>query len=240
MADNPEPGQVRLWTYQYIAHGAEAIVYFRWRACTVGTEQYWYEILDHDGIARRRYREIKEIGKELDKLGDIFVDSENKVEVALIKSYDNFWSHRGQPHNTKFSYNQLLESYYSALISNNINTDVTSVDADFSKYKLIIMPAFNLMNEEIGKKCDEFGQRGGALLITFRSGTKTWNNKMTTMTVTGYFKDMSGVELEEFDSINFGRTVDVKGEFGSGTASMWCDVLKTNGAREIAAYNSHY
>ena len=42
MGDTPEPGQIRLWTYQAIAHGADAIVYFRWRACTFGIEQYWY------------------------------------------------------------------------------------------------------------------------------------------------------------------------------------------------------
>ena len=240
MGDTPEPGQVRLWTYQAIAHGAEAMVYFRWRACTFGTEQYWYGILDHDGIGRRRYREIKEIGNELQALSEVFVGSENKVETAIIKSFDNFWSHRGHPHNSKFNYNQLLGSYYSALISNNINTDVTSVDVDFLKYKLVIMPAFNLMTEEIGKKCEEYVRNGGALLITFRSGTRTWNNRMTTMTVPGLFKDMAGVELEEFDSINFGRTVSVKGEFGIGTASMWCDVLKCNGAKALAVYDSNY
>ena len=28
-----EPGQLRLWTYQAVAHGADAVVYFRWRTC---------------------------------------------------------------------------------------------------------------------------------------------------------------------------------------------------------------
>ncbi|MCJ7625606.1 MAG: beta-galactosidase, partial [Anaerolineaceae bacterium] len=37
----PKPGEMRLWTYQSIAHGADAILYFRWRTCRTGTEQYW-------------------------------------------------------------------------------------------------------------------------------------------------------------------------------------------------------
>lgn len=240
MGDTPEPGQIRLWTYQSIAHGAEAMVYFRWRACTFGIEQYWYGILDHDGIGRRRYREIQEIGKELMKLSDMIVGSEIHNEVALIKSYDNVWSHRGQPHNLKFSYTGLLEQYYIAMHTNNVNLDVTSDSVDFSPYKMVVLPAYNLVTEEFGKKCEKYVENGGTLILTFRSGTRTWNNRMTTLTSPGLFKDISGIELEEFDSLNDGRTVKVAGEFGEGTASIWCDVLKSNGAVAIASYDSHY
>lgn len=240
LGDTPEPGQVRLWTYQSLAHGAEAVLYFRWRACTFGTEQYWYGILDHDGKGRRRYREIKEIGGELAGLSDFFANSEIRNDTAIIKSYDNFWSHRGQPHNIDFNYNGLLQAYYDALIMNNIGADVTGADCDFSKYKLVLMPAFNLMTDELLNKCEKYVKDGGTLLITFRSGTRTWNNRMTTMTQPGYFREMAGVELEEFDSLNFGRKVEVKGEFGEGAAQMWCDILECNTAKPIALYDSHY
>ncbi|OCT12958.1 hypothetical protein A8709_21795 [Paenibacillus pectinilyticus] len=240
MGDTPEPGQLRLWTYQALAHGAEAMVYFRWRACTVGIEQYWHGILDHDGIGRRRYREIKQLGAELAGLNDVFVDSQNVSPIAVIKSYDNYWSHRQQPHNRKFSYGMLLNAYYDAIADQHINLDVTSVETDFAKYKMVMMPAFNLMTAEISAKCEAYVAGGGALLITFRSGTKTWNNQMSTLTVPGHFREMAGVELEEFDSINFGRTVKVKAEFGEGTAAIWADVLNSNGAEVLATYDSHY
>ena len=240
MGDTPEPGQIRLWTYQSIAHGAEAVLYFRWRACTFGIEQYWYGILDHDGIGRRRYREIQETGTELTKLSDIITGSDIKNEVVLIKSYDHVWSHRGQPHNLKFNYNGLLGEFYRAFLSNNVTIDVTSDAADFSAYKMVVLPAYNMVTEEFGKKCEEYVENGGVLIITFRSGTRTWNNRMTTLTSPGYFKDIAGIELEEFDSLNFGRTVKITGEFGEGTASVWCDILKSNGAEPIAFYDSHY
>ncbi|ANE47075.1 hypothetical protein SY83_13285 [Paenibacillus swuensis] len=240
MGDTPEPGQIRLWTYQAIAHGAEAMVYFRWRACTVGIEQYWHGILDHDGIGRRRLREVTQVGEELKRDAAWFVDSENRSDIALIKSYDNFWSHRGQPHNSKFNYNALLSQYYGALATQHYGVDVTKAETNFAKYKLVLMPAFNLVTEEIADKCERYVADGGALVITFRSGTKLWNNQMSTLTVPGLFKDMAGVELEEFDSVNFGRTVAVDGSFGNSNASMWCDVLKLNGAEVLATYGSHY
>ncbi|WNR42900.1 beta-galactosidase [Paenibacillus roseipurpureus] len=240
LGDTPEPGQVRLWTYQAIAHGAEAMVYFRWRACTVGIEQYWYGILDHDGIGRRRYREIQQIGAEMEQLSQLFVGSENVSSVALIKSYDNFWSHRGQPHNVKFQYNGLLSDYYQAVAAHHVNLDVTAVESDFSSYKLVMMPAFNLVTEEIADKCKAYVEGGGTLLLTFRSGTKTWSNRMTELTVPGLFRELAGVELEEFDSLNNGRTVLVQGDFGQGTASIWCDVLTLTGAQVLATYGSHF
>ncbi|MBC7961277.1 MAG: beta-galactosidase [Vallitaleaceae bacterium] len=240
MGDTPEPGQVRLWSYQALAHGAEAMVYFRWRTALFGTEQYWHGILDHDGLGRRRYQEVAEIGKELKSLEDLFVGAKNVNEVALIKSYDNVWSHRVQPHNSKFDYNGLLMDYYGALINNHITTDVTSVETDFSNYKLVLMPAFNLMTEEIQSKCEAYVKKGGNLLITFRSGTKNWNNSMSTKTNPGYFKELAGIELEEYDSINFDRVVEVSGNTFKGQAKTWCDVISCKSAKVLATYGSHY
>lgn len=240
LGDTPKPGQIRLWTYQSLSHGAEAIVYFRWRACTFGTEEYWYGILDHDGIPRRRYREIQQVGEELKRLSGLIIGSKVAADVALIKSYDNLWSHKFQPHNPGFDYNRLLISHYNALIGNNINADVTSADADLSEYKAVFMPAFNLMTDDIKNKVEDYVKQGGTLVITFRSGTRTWNNSMTTRTLPGYFKDMAGVEVEEFDSLNWGRQVKVSGITGDGTAAIWCDIIKPIDARVIASYASEF
>ena len=35
----PRPGELRLWAYQAIAHGADAIIFFRWRTARFGTEE---------------------------------------------------------------------------------------------------------------------------------------------------------------------------------------------------------
>ncbi|AJG98277.1 hypothetical protein LF65_01673 [Clostridium beijerinckii] len=240
LGDTPKPGQIRLWTYQAIAHGAEGIVFFRWRACPFGTEQYWYGILDHDGIPRRRYKEIKQIGSEVERLSDLFVDSKVLSEAAIIKSYDNLWSHQFQPHNEKFDYNSLLIQYYTALGTNNINSDIVPYNIDFSEYKLLIMPAFNLMKDDILQRVENYVSGGGNLVLTFRSGTKEWNNSMTIKTLPGYFKELAGVTVEEFDSINFGREVQMFTEYGMGKVLMWADILKPISAEIIGTYASDF
>ena len=240
LGDTPKPGQLRLWTYQSAAHGADAILYFRWRACTFGAEEYWYGILDHDAVPRRRYREVQQTGAELKKLSGLIAGSKVVTDTAIIKSYDNLWSHRFQPHNSKFDYGALLQSYYNALASTNINTDVTGIGSDISKYRLVFMPAFNLMNEDIKAKVESYVRNGGNLVLTFRSGTRTWNNSMTVKTLPGDFMELAGVEIEEFDSINGDRRVKVSTAYGGGSASIWCDVLKPVSAGAIGTYASDY
>ena len=59
MGRSPKPGQLSLWAGQSIAHGADCVVFFRWRNCIYGTEQYWHGILPHS-IPGRNYNELKE------------------------------------------------------------------------------------------------------------------------------------------------------------------------------------
>jgi beta-galactosidase len=70
----PRPGQMRLWAYQGIAHGADGILHFRWRTCRFGTEIYWNGILDHDNVPRRRYEEFCIEGEELGRIGGTILE----------------------------------------------------------------------------------------------------------------------------------------------------------------------
>jgi hypothetical protein len=88
---SPKPGQMRLWTYQSIAHGADAVLYFRWRTAPFGTEIYWHGINDYHNQPNRRCHEATQVGRELAAIGDEIVGSRYAAEVALVKDYDNEW-----------------------------------------------------------------------------------------------------------------------------------------------------
>ncbi len=238
--DTPKPGQIRLWTFASLAHGAKAIIYFRWRACLFGNEEYWHGVLDHDGIPRRRYREIQWINQELGKIGKIFEEGQNAVETAIVKSYDNLWSDNFQWHNPKFNYDAFLMSYYNGLIDNNVNCDIIDVFESFDAYKLVFLPAVSLVTEEIYKKIERYAANGGTVVLTFRSGIKEWNNSMTPLTLPGYFKELAGIELIEYDSLNTDRQNYFRGVFGAGTINMWCDIINARKTEVLASYSSDY
>ncbi|MBC7238341.1 MAG: beta-galactosidase, partial [Chloroflexi bacterium] len=96
MGRTPKPGQLRLWAYQALAHGADAIVYFRWRTCPFNTEEFWHGVLDHDGAPRRRYEEVARMGAELARVGDDFLGGVLPKAVAMIISYDDSFALRLQ------------------------------------------------------------------------------------------------------------------------------------------------
>ena len=157
MGSTPRPGQIRLWTHQAIAHGGSGILYFRFQTPRFGMEQYWHGILDHDGVTRRRYFEVQGIGQELDKLDSKLISAENKYEALIVKSYDDVWSHEIKRHAPAFDYRNLLYSYYKANAALNINTAVSN--SDFNKYKVIYLPACNMIDqaslEEIKRFCSK-------------------------------------------------------------------------------------
>ena len=45
----PDKGQLRLWSYQAVAHGAMGINYFRWDTANFGAEEYWHGLLIFGG-----------------------------------------------------------------------------------------------------------------------------------------------------------------------------------------------
>ena len=90
IAPMPKPGQMRLWTYQSIAHGADFISYFRWRTAVYGTEIYWHGLNDYANQPNRRMAELKRISDELRRMASV-AGSRYRAQVAVLDDYLNEW-----------------------------------------------------------------------------------------------------------------------------------------------------
>src|SRR5262249_26604664 len=63
------PGVMRLWSYQAMAHGADGLMFFQWRASQFGAEKFHSGMVPHyDPEESRTFKEIKDLGAELPKL----------------------------------------------------------------------------------------------------------------------------------------------------------------------------
>lgn len=240
ISSTPEPGQLRLWTYQAISHGAEAILYFNWRACPFGTEEYWYGILDHDGVPRRRYEEIKKTVEEVQSLSFFLEKAETISEAGILLAYDNAWSFEFQPLNPDFHYYEVIQTYYQALIRNYVNVDFVLDYQNLQKYKILILPSFIILDEMLASKLAEYVLNGGYLITNFFSGTKELNNSVIKTPFPGLLKNICGIEIEDFDCLTGKKTVGINGIMGKSKASIWCDILKTEPAETIARYCEGY
>lgn len=120
---SPKPGQMRLWTYQSIAHGADMVLYFRWRTATMGNEIYWHGINDYHNQPNRRVREAGQIGQELAAAGQAFVGTRNQANIAIVRDYDNEWDGEYDVWHGPFMWKSNKE-WYKALQRKHIPNDV--------------------------------------------------------------------------------------------------------------------
>lgn len=239
MGPTPTPGKLRLWTYQAVANGADTVVYFRWRACPFGTEEYWHGILGHDGKPNRRLEEIGKTGAEMKKLSQIYGALQPKTKVAILKSFDSEWSHAIHKHVEGFHYDSLLLDYYRVFYKMGIPVEFAAPEEDLSSYQLVLAPALLMVNDEQKKNLEAYVENGGNLLISFRSGVKNMENAMLTETVPGSFAKLAGVEVHDYDPL-LEKQTGVSGVFGEGTANLWCDVITPVTAKPLGMYISDF
>ncbi len=236
----PRPGEIALWAYQGIAHGADGIIFFRWRTARFGTEQYWHGVLDHDGQGRRRYAEVKQMGQDIARIGALIAQSVVRADTAILLSYDSRFAFQIQRNNPDFSYDRLLTAYFSALHQSNIPTDIIAPDHDLNRYRLVIVPALYITESDTVARLTAFVEQGGTLIITARSGVKDHTNIVVEKVLPGLLAPLCGVEVQEYDSPLAGEKCVLKSvadDFaGRGAAAAWCDILKPTTARVLAEY----
>ena len=235
----PTPGKLRLWTYQAVANGADTVVYFRWRACPFGTEEYWHGILNHDGKPNRRYEEISKVGQEMEKLSQVYGALQPIAKVAIVKSFDSEWSHSIHKHVENFNYDKLLLDFYKPFYEMGIPVDFVVPSADLSSYSLVLAPALIMVTEDEKRNLESYVESGGHLITSFRSGIKDMNNNMLMETVPGVFTDLAGIEIHDYDP-QFQKETPVSGVFGEGIAKLWCDIIVPKTAKILGLYTNDY
>lgn len=242
LSSTPRPGQIRLWTYHSVAHGADTVVYFRWRTCLFGTEEYWHGILPHSGIPGRRYEEVRQTIEELAPVMEACKDGMPGAEVGIIYSYDQRWAFQIQPHHPELDYLDHLKGYYKVFHDGNVPVDLLSPDDDFSRYKLLVAPLLFLMTPELSVKLHDYVAKGGHLVLTMRTGVKEWNNTVIPETLPGSLSDLLGIQIFDYDCLRqFEQSVRWTYSNGgsaqiSEAARKWCDIITLSGAEALAAY----
>ncbi|MCR4903056.1 MAG: beta-galactosidase [Butyrivibrio sp.] len=235
MGPTPEPGQIRLWAWQAIAHGGEGILYFRFKALHYGMEQYWYGVLDHDGIPGRRFYEIQKTGREFQKLEKYILGARNNYEVMMVRSYDNIWAHDIKKHAKGFNYHDIEYAFFKA--NNDLNIQIAVSKGNYEGYKIVYMPAYNIVDEKEMEKVTKFVEKGGVLVTSFRSGQRDEYNNIRLDTLPGAFKELAGIEIEEFDAVV--KPTHICGKISSAV-KVWADVIKPVTAESLCYYSDRY
>ncbi len=240
---NPWPGEIRKIAYQQLAHGSDGQIWFRWRTCTVGREQYWHGLLGHDGRPLRRYDEAAQTAREFHKLEDRLRGTTVVSDVAILYDYDNLWSLGFQPGYEGNSLQVAILRYYNALSRAGVNADIVNRQADLTKYRLVLAPDLNVMPDETARKLVAYVEKGGVLLADCRTGVKDCNNLCHERTLPGLLSPALGIRIEEYSALGSNVRYAVKGEAGldgSYSAVRYTDWVVPDGAETLARYSEQW
>lgn len=245
LSSTPRPGVLRLWAYQSIAHGAEGVVFFRWRTARFGAEQYWHGLLEHDGRAGRRYHEIKQMGAELKQVGAQIFGAETQSKVAILQSYEARFAFQVQGNSDGFGYEKQISQIHAVLWKRNVSVDVISPADELTKYDLVIAPCLHILTDDIAANLRNYVHNGGTLVVTPRTGVKDAANVVVNQPLPGLISDVLGVIVEEYDAITPDLRQAISFDLGELTGQnlpvqTWCDILVPQGAEVIARYVNDY
>ncbi len=197
----PNPGALKQAVVQSMAHGGEMMLHFQFRTYPFGAEQLNYAIVDMDGIPRRRYREMQETAALLTKLEPL----EKTVfpgEAAICFDYDSHWALRIKPVNDPvFHYVDYCGKLYHYLENIGVTADVTALKGDWSRYKVVILPAAVIMSQEEQEKVRRFVEQGGTVVATFLTSVKNKDNVGYTTSLPAGLTEVFGSIVEEVEPV---------------------------------------
>lgn len=239
------PGQMRLWSYQALARGADGVMFFQWRAGRAGAEKFHGALVPHAGAERSRiWREVTGLGAELSRL-DALLDSHVQAEVAILFDWESWWALElpSKPSSDV----RLLEQvrrFYQPLYQRNIPVDFARPDANLSAYNVVLVPNLYLIRDGVAENLERFVADGGSLLMSFFSGIVDGNDHIllggSPRSVGGYpapFRRLLGIRVEELDPYVPGQTNQIVTAEGERfTCDLWSDVIDLEGAEPLATF----
>jgi beta-galactosidase len=241
------PGVLRMFTYQLISRGANAILFFRWRQPRYGSEQFHGAVLPHNLAGSRRvFDEITRLGEELKILAPALKDTKVTAEACILYSHDNDWVlQQPNPPNKNFSLREHVQLIYNSLHDRNIIVDFARPSEDLSKYKIVFTPSLHLLSSNDSDRLKLYVQNGGTLIGTFNTGLVDENNVAPDTGFPHDLTDLFGLEVQEFDMLPPGEEnhLTFKGAFPTShlhPARLWCDLIEPKGCQILAAYSKDF
>lgn len=237
------PGQMRAQSYQTLAHGADTIQFFQLRRSVGGCEKFHGAVIAHVGNENTRvFREVAQLGAELESFGDRTLGSRNEAEVGLIFDWDNYWAleYTSGP-SEDLKYVDQIHQYYQYFYKKNIGVDMIPVDADFSKYKIVVAPVLYMVKDGMKEVLENFVKNGGILITTFMSGIVGQSDNVYLGGYPGSLREMAGVWVEEIDAL--APEQKNKAKFADGSTAecgLLCDLMHLEGAKALASYEEDF
>ena len=244
-----KPGIAELAALQTVAHGADSVLYFQWRASRGAEEKLHGAVIGHDGREdARSFTETAQVGQELEALAEITAVKRER-QAAIVHDWQNKWALEGScgPRNAGMGYWDELKRHYNALAREGIAVEFVDQNADLTGYGLVVVPILYLLTDAFAKKLCAFAQSGGTVIVTYWSGVVD-ESDLCRLGDTPYgLTELLGLRRTEIDGMYDGETRRCVPSAGctlpEALASTLCEVAaldEKDPAEPLSLYEEDY
>ncbi|MDE0545833.1 beta-galactosidase [Microbacterium sp. C7(2022)] len=231
------PGEMARNSLAHVGRGADAVLFFQWRASRSGAEKFHSAMLPHAGTSSRVWKEVVQLGGALEKI-DAIRGSRVQADVAILWDFESFWAQdlEWRP-SEDITHAERIRAFYERLWRDNITIDFALPGHDLSAYKLVIAPAQYLLTAADAANLTRFVENGGTLLVSFFSAIVDENDAVHPGGYGAPLKDALGVTVDEFLPLREGEKSTVTWHDGSSLrADAWHEDLSLTTAQSVATY----
>jgi beta-galactosidase len=243
------PGQMRLWSLQAVARGADGVMFFQWRQSRAGAEKFHSAMVPHGPTqSSPTWHEVVQLGAELRGL-DAVSGSKVPADVAILLDWESWWALElpSKPSN-RIQQIEQLEAYYRPLFDANVTADFARPTDDLSRYKLVIAPSLYLVNDAGAANIAAYVEKGGNLLMSFFSGIADTNEHIRLGGYPQPFVRVLGLQVLDWVPLGDSENVGIQfaddggsnGSTGGATGDMWAELIDVHGAEVMATFASSH
>ena len=229
----PLPGATRLWLWHVFAGGSKFTCTYRYRAPLYGYEQYHYGIVGTDGVTpspggkefAQFIEEVNLLRKNYDPKAKLPPAYEQRKTGILINT-DNVQALNLNRQTTEWNTEAHFLKYYKAAKSFGAPVDFVRDTANFSRYPVLIVPAYEMIDQPMINKLTAYAERGGTLVMSCRTGIQ---NRSGHLWEAGFYQPMwklFGAEVLSYDLPMPHSPAKVKFNNQEYTWTSWGDLLK--------------
>jgi beta-galactosidase len=227
------PGEMRRNSLAHVARGADATLFFQWRASRFGAEKFHSAMLPHGGTNTRIFQDVARLGAQLAGLDEL-VGSRVAADVGVVWDWQSWWALEleWRP-SIDLGYSERLSAFYHRLWRDHLTVGFVHPEGELHRYPLVLVPSLYLTTPAAAENLSAYVAGGGTLLVSYFSGIVDATDTMHPGGQPGALRELLGLSVEEFLPLRAGETIRL--EEGQ-TADVWAEHVVTEGAETVLRY----
>lgn len=244
----PLPGVIHSWIMRGFGQGARIVCTYRYRQPLFGDEEYHKAIVEPDGVTLAPGgKEFVEAIQDVEALRKLYAPNTKEPEdyaarrTAFLNSVENRWDIDNHTQTYRWNTVDHWMKYYRALKSVMAPVDVLTEDRDWSKYRYLVAPSYQLVDKELITRFTTYAENGGTLILTARSGQMDRRGHLWESLWAEPIYDLIGAAIPKYDVLPNGRNGKVAAGGKTYEWGSWGDIIEPRpGTEVLATYSDQF